>query len=320
MIYHNEIEPFAQKWIRELMREGAIPEGDIDGRDMRDVCAADIIDYTQVHLFSGIAGWSYALDLAGWPVSREAWTCSCPCQPFSQAGSGAGFADERHLWPSAFWLIEQCRPATIFGEQVASPLGRTWLDLVFSDLEGIGYACRAADLCSAGVGAPNIRQRLYWMADAGRGRFNQQRRDGGKQNEARPENRLKPNDGCATGGLVDPEIRGRGEHGLFGQAAGEQQDTGHLGNAGNARLSHAEPCQVVGAGRREEGRATTESGSPHDPWRELEWIACRDGKMRPTQPGLFPLAPRLPWHVGALRGSGNAINPHVAAEFIKACM
>ncbi len=159
MIYHNEIEPFARKWIRELMREGAIPEGDIDGRDIRDVCAADIIDYTQVHLFSGIAGWSYALDLAGWPVSREVWTCSCPCQPFSQAGSGAGFADERHLWPSAFWLIEQCRPATIFGEQVASPLGRAWLDLVFSDLEGIGYACGAALLCSAGVGAPNERHR-----------------------------------------------------------------------------------------------------------------------------------------------------------------
>lgn len=284
MIYHNEIEPFAQKWIRELMREGAIPEGDIDGRDIRDVCAADIIDYTQVHLFSGIAGWSHALDLAGWPVSREVWTCSCPCQPFSQASSGAGFADERHLWPSAFWLIEQCRPATIFGEQVASPLGRAWLDLVFSDLEGIGYACRVADLCSAGVGAPNIRQRLYWMADAKRVEYDRDR-----------NTRLGRRE-FANGGAL-----------------------GGVGNAGNARLSHAEPCQVVGAGRREEGRATTESGSPHDPWRELEWIACRDGKMRPTQPGLFPLAPRLPWHVGALRGSGNAINPHVAAEFIKAC-
>jgi DNA (cytosine-5)-methyltransferase 1 len=30
----------------------------------------------------------------------------------------------------------------------------------------MGYACGAADLCAAGEGAPHIRQRLYWVADA----------------------------------------------------------------------------------------------------------------------------------------------------------
>jgi DNA (cytosine-5)-methyltransferase 1 len=33
-------------------------------------------------------------------------------------------------------------------------------------LEGAGYAVGAADLCAAGVGAPHIRQRLYWVANA----------------------------------------------------------------------------------------------------------------------------------------------------------
>ncbi len=30
----------------------------------------------------------------------------------------------------------------------------------------MGYAVGAADLCAAGEGAPHIRQRLYWVADA----------------------------------------------------------------------------------------------------------------------------------------------------------
>lgn len=89
-----------------------------------------------------------------------------PCQPFSAAGRRLGIADQRHLWPHWFHLIEECHPATIFGEQVASKDGLAWLDLVQADLEAADYAFGAADLCAAGVGSPHIRQRLYWVADA----------------------------------------------------------------------------------------------------------------------------------------------------------
>ena len=78
-----------------------------------------------------------------------------------------GFADERHLWPYWFHLIRVCKPPVIFGEQVASKLALSWLDLVFDDLEAEGYACGAADLCAAGVGAPHIRQRFWFVAHAG---------------------------------------------------------------------------------------------------------------------------------------------------------
>ena len=55
----------------------------------------------------------------------------------------------------------------MFGEQVASGDGLLWLDVVLADLERCGYAVGASDLCAASVGAPHIRQRIYFVAYAG---------------------------------------------------------------------------------------------------------------------------------------------------------
>lgn len=163
--YYNEIDPFAAAWLRELIKAGAIAPGDVDERSIEDVRPSDLAGYTQCHFFAGIGVWSYALRRAGWRDDRPVWTGSCPCQPFSAAGKGGGFSDERHLWPAFHWLIEQCRPPVVLGEQVASKDGLAWLDLVQADLEGTGYASRAVDICAAGVGAPHIRQRLWWVGE-----------------------------------------------------------------------------------------------------------------------------------------------------------
>lgn len=159
--YYNEIDPAAAEWIRELIRGGHIAPGDVDERDIRDVRPDELRGYTQCHFFAGIGGWSLALHLAGWPDDRPVWTGSCPCQPFSAAGARGGVADERHLWPHWHHLIRERRPPEVFGEQVASKDGLGWLDLVQADLEGTDYACGAADTCSAGFGAPHIRQRQW---------------------------------------------------------------------------------------------------------------------------------------------------------------
>ena len=128
--YFNEFDPKAAAWLRELIRRGHIAPGDVDERSIEDVTPADLAGYTQCHFFAGIGVWSYALRRAGWADDRPVWTGSCPCQPFSSAGKGAGFADERHLWPAFHHLIRECGPAVVFGEQVASKDGLGWLDLI----------------------------------------------------------------------------------------------------------------------------------------------------------------------------------------------
>lgn len=164
--YYNEIDPYAAQWLRNLIDAGHIAPGDVDERSIEDVKPDDLRNYTQCHFFAGIGVWSYALRNAGWPDDKPVWTGSCPCQPFSAAGKGSGFDDERHLWPHFHWLISECRPQHVFGEQVASGSANAWFDLVQADLEAMGYAFGLVPFPSAGVGAPHIRDRAYWVANA----------------------------------------------------------------------------------------------------------------------------------------------------------
>lgn len=164
--YYNEIDPFAAQWLRNLIAGGHIAPGEVDERSIEDVTPDDLREFTQCHFFAGIGVWSHSLRLAGWPDDRPVWTGSCPCQPFSAAGKGDGFADERHLWPAFFHLISELRPQHVFGEQVAAGNANTWFDLVQADMEGVGYAFGLVPFTSAGIGAPHIRERAYWVANA----------------------------------------------------------------------------------------------------------------------------------------------------------
>ena len=167
MNYYNENDTQLVAWLRNLIEAGLLPEGDVDDRSITDVRGSDLKGYTQCHFFAGIGGWPLALDLAGWPTTRPVWTGSCPCQPFSNAGKQGGTNDPRHLFPEFRRLIAECNPPTIIGEQVASKSGRAWLAGVRGDLQTLGYGVGAADICGASIGSPHIRQRLYWVADAG---------------------------------------------------------------------------------------------------------------------------------------------------------
>ncbi len=162
--YYNEIDPYAAQWLRNLIKEGLIADGEVDTRSIVDVRPGDLVAFEQCHFFAGLGGWSYALRLAGWPDDRAVWTGSCPCQPFSQAGRGDGFDDERHLWPEWYRLISERRPAIIFGEQVPVAVKHGWLDLVAADLEAQDYAVGTIRARASCIGAPIERQRLWFVA------------------------------------------------------------------------------------------------------------------------------------------------------------
>jgi DNA (cytosine-5)-methyltransferase 1 len=164
--YYNENDEDKAAWLRELIHEGVVASGEVDTRSIAEVWPEDLTGFSQHHFFAGIGVWSYALRLAGWPDDRPVWTGSCPCPSFSSAGKGGGFDDPRHLWPDWARLIRKCRPATIFGEQADDAIGYGWLDLVQTDMERENYAVGKAVLGACSVGAPHIRQRLYFVAHA----------------------------------------------------------------------------------------------------------------------------------------------------------
>ncbi len=170
MNFYNEIDPYACDWLENLIAAGHIPGGKVDRRSIRDIRAEEFADYCQAHFFTGIAGWPLAFRLAGWPATKPVWSGSCPCQSFSAAGEQAGLADPRNLWPPWFDQIRIRRPDTIFGEQVGNAVGFGWLDGISADLEREGYTVGACLLGAHSVGAPHIRQRLYWVAFTGQPR------------------------------------------------------------------------------------------------------------------------------------------------------
>jgi len=162
--YYNEIDAYAAQWLRNLIAKNLIAKGDVDERSICDVDSDDLKTYKQCHFFAGIGGWSHALRLAGWSDDRPVWTGSCPCQPFSVAGKGAGIDDARHLWPDFHRLIAACRPSVVMGEQVAGKAGYGWFDGVSDDLEENKYTVGAVDIPAFAVGAKHLRSRLYWIA------------------------------------------------------------------------------------------------------------------------------------------------------------
>lgn len=330
--YYNEFDPKAAAWLRELIQAGHIAPGDVDERSIEDVVPDELVGYTQCHFFAGIGVWSYALRRAEWPDDRAIWTASCPCQPFSQAGEGAGFADERHLWPHLFHLISQRRPGIVIGEQVASKDANPWVDLVHTDLEAVGYAFGAVAFPSAGIGAPHIRDRTYWVANA-----NDTRSQGRGGVLERAAERAAGACGLVVG-LANADSAERAACNILSGGASEGRkgrvDTlldGHHGWLADAHILAGGQGRAIDGRRHQGGDAEPRPGSgcslmpdgagpTNGFWRNADWLGCRDGKWRPVEPGTFPLAHGAAARVGRLRGYGNAINAEAAKAFIEAVM
>lgn len=300
--FYNEIDPFAAEWLRNLIKAGEIPIGEVDERPIEQLKPADLMGYAQCHFFAGIGGWPLALRFAGWADSRPVWTGSCPCQPFSVAGKGKGVDDPRHLWPVFRRLIAECFPDVIFGEQVAGAAGLGWLAGVQADVEEDSYRLGFAELCAAGVGSPHIRQRLFWVADSENPNW--------RSRERGAETAIRENSerwrGSSSGGAIS---------GVPDSNGARLEKRGELGEYFSQKNSSTIPPRSNG-------------------YSDYDILPCLDGKARRTEPGLHPLAHGVSGRMvvrradkentysrtGALKGFGNAIVPQVAAGFVRAYM
>jgi DNA (cytosine-5)-methyltransferase 1 len=352
MHYYNEWEHYPAQWLRSLIAGGLLPEGDVDERSIADVQPSDLEGYTQHHFFAGIGGWPLALQRAGWPTDAPVWTGSCPCQPFSLAGRGGGTDDPRHLWPEFHRLIAECRPPVVFGEQVASLAGREWLAGVRTDLEAMGYAVGAADLCAAGLGAPHIRQRLWWVADAISETVRARPGGMGSKTPTEPNQAIQRQwTGSDAGhrsegsGVADAERDGGGPNESIrrpeegtpdGRVGSESSSAGSgMADAGHGERERRDALRGAAAtAPRPTGTGAATAGGRNDDarfrqvdgitdgsasgWSDYTEIPCLDGKVRRTESGTPPLVDGFPGRVEQLRAYGNAIVPQVAEVFIRA--
>lgn len=262
--YYNEFNPQAAAWLRELIKQKLIADGEVDERSIVDVEANDIRGFTQCHWFAGIGGWSYSLRLAGIPDDFPVWTASLPCQPFSCAGNQQGKNDDRHLFPHYLELVRQCKPSIQLGEQVEGAIKHGWLDDLYTAMEAEDYAVGSAILGAHSVNAPHIRQRLYWTAIS---RLSNTKNGNGWRESQ-----------CASSDSRESRHEFRGNGSCSDGRMGNTKLHGH--NADTFRRS-IEQGQAESRMFKLEGSST-------------DWIKCRDGKHRPIPKGIKPVIPTKP--------------------------
>jgi len=95
-------------------------------------------------------------------------TAGFPCQPWSSAGKGRGFDDERWIWPDIARIIRDVGPRLICLENVPGLLVRGGLGAVLGDLAEMGLDAEWGVLSAAAAGAPHLRERVYVLAYARR--------------------------------------------------------------------------------------------------------------------------------------------------------
>lgn len=294
-------------------------------------------------LFSGIGGFSLALEAAGmetvafceiepfcqavlkkhWPdvpIYDDVRTINhdgpvdliCggyPCQPFSTAGKRQGEDDDRHLWPAMFSLIKRYRPTWVIGENVAGHVSMG-LDNVLADLENENYACRPIIIPACGIGAPHRRDRVWIVANNNSvGRGIQQKQSSDCQDKTHTydhgkEEFMAYTKGNSEGGLPKRETQ---KHPIIGKCGENVSNTDSL----NGKMR----CES----QQQKNEAETGSG--------VDGRTSRYGDLWDVGSGNWSIEPRvgrvangIPRRVDRLKALGNAIVPQIAYQIGKTIM
>ena len=352
--YYNEFDPKIAAWLRQLIKNGDISPGEVDERSIIDVEPSDVKGFIRANWFAGIGTWDYCLTNAGW--EGEVWTASLPCQSFSAAGKQLGKKDERHLLPHFIELVRQCKPQTIFGEQVEAAIRHEWADDLVDELNDMGYETALSIIPAAALNKAHIRSRIYWVANKS-----------GVKNE--PTNKIKPGTRSEIGvndrvGNIQPKEKGNNNSERIEDSEDNSVGKAHI----RQRLYWVAHSINKRSQRRVSGRQDSERENIHrragcdstdsrmgntdsDGCKEggVDWLYCRDKKYRPIKTGIRPLvrtvkpsAPQVSDGIAGgvvyssdtiieanasaeartirLKGYGNAITAPVATEFIRAEM
>lgn len=140
-----ELEPYAQAVLVARQNDGTFPPFPI---------------WDDIRTFDG-KPWRGLVDLVAGGF---------PCQDVSAAGTGEGLDGERSgLWAHMARIIREVRPQRVEVEN--SPmLTSRGLGRVLGDLAEMGFDAEYGVLSAADTGAPHLRERIWILANARRGR------------------------------------------------------------------------------------------------------------------------------------------------------
>lgn len=253
-----EIEPFARLVLRKHWPDVPIFE------DVRELHAADL------------------------PSQPDVIVGGYPCQPFSLAGKRQGAADDRHLWPEMFRLVQECRPTWVVCENVSGHVSMGLDDVLF-DLESAGYSTQAFVVPACAVDATHRRDRVWVIAYSG----SEQYKGRGAAEWGETSEKLFTAD-------TDSHTRGKGR----AEPARQQWEAGPT-NGGD------DVADTNGAGlEKREGEPGDDGAQQPAAFGACQW---------PTEPGVCRVAHGIPNRVDRLRGLGNAVVPQVV-EMIGRCI
>lgn len=169
-----------------------------------------------------------------------------PCQPFSVAGKRQGKADDRHLWPEFFRLIQETRPTWIIAENVAGHINMG-LDSVLADLESEAYQSQVFLIPACAVGAFHRRDRVWIVAHSnakcGASAKQKRQHEGAEDSSGSGANRLDAGADVAyselTGSGEDNGGTDRGRSETESEAVQQENGEAYAGDVGEGRGSLA---------------------------------------------------------------------------------
>lgn len=229
-----------------------------------------------------------------------------PCQPYSTAGLRKGKADERHLFPEMLRAIKEIEPTWIIGENVRGLV--SWNEgmvfhEVYDDLEREGYEVQSFLIPAAGVNAPHIRYRIFFIAHSNSVRLehSENGRDIYKGESKAQSEGSKSSESIKTNGEI-----------------GNASNTLHEGLQGGQDADKWEEHNKIWRGNGTDIGAISEDN---------EWDSRINFSEFPTQPSVCGGDDGIPreldsisvskWCKESIKGYGNAIVPQVAYEIFK---